>query len=154
MPGVTGREMKGWAFAKFGTNSWGVAASVTKGTRFMGDGGVKFQPTFVEDRSFGETFLGPSSTSETCADRCDAWRTSALRGLPLRPRSLGMGSPAAVTISTSAAGQTTSWQHIIDPPRRSTARAPRSRWTASSTSRKSPPAKIYGFGETSAKAGW
>jgi hypothetical protein len=27
---------------------------------------------------------------------------------------LSMGSPAAVTISTSAAGQVTSWQHIID----------------------------------------
>ncbi len=42
MSGVTGREVKGLAFAKFGTNSWGVAASVTKGTYFQSDGGMTF----------------------------------------------------------------------------------------------------------------
>src|SRR3954468_7843137 len=114
MPGTTGREMKGFAFAKFGTNSWGVAASVTKGTRFVGDGGVKFQPTFVEDRSFGETFLGPSSTGDLQPTDAALAAQARYEDFHYVLKALSMGSPAAVTISTSAAGQTTSWKHIID----------------------------------------
>lgn len=114
MPGTTGREMKGWAFAKFGTNSWGVAASVTKGTRFMGDGGLKFQPTFVEDRSFGETFLGPSDIGDIAPVDISLGGQARYEDFNYVLEALAMGSPAAVTISTSAAGQTTSWLHIID----------------------------------------
>jgi hypothetical protein len=64
MAGVTGREMKALAFAKHGTNSWNVAASVTKGARFETDGGIKHMPTFIEDRSFGEQWLGPAEAGD------------------------------------------------------------------------------------------
>jgi hypothetical protein len=107
--------MKGWAFAKFATNSWGVAASVTKGTRFLSDGGVKFSPMFVEDRSFGESFLGPADIGDT--NPCDL----TLQGQGRYEdhnyilEGLVTGSPTAVAISTSAAGQVTSWLHIFDP---------------------------------------
>lgn len=114
MPGATGREFKGWAFAKFATNSWGVATSVTKGTRFLDDGGLKFQPIFVEDRSFGEPFLG-------AADIGDVQPVDIQTGGQVRYEdnhyileACAMGSPAAVTISTSTAGQTTSWLHVFD----------------------------------------
>lgn len=148
MPGVTGRDYKGWAFAKFGTNSWGAAASVTKGTRFLGDAGMKLQPTFVEDRSFGESFLGPSDVGDI--QPCD---------LPLSGQAryednnyileaLATGSPAAVTISTSAAGQVTSWLHVFDPAPNidglgATFAIDRKLYVEEITS-----GKVYGFGET------
>src|SRR5436190_9481835 len=115
MPGTTGREMKGWAFAKFALNSWGVAASVTKGTRFMGDGGLKYQPNFVEDRSFGETFLGPSDVGDIQPPDLSLGGQARYEDFNYILEALSMGSPAAVTISTSAAGQVTSWLHIVDP---------------------------------------
>lgn len=114
MPGKTGRDYKGWAFAKFGTNSWGVAASVTKGTRFMGDGGLKYQPTFIEDKSFGETYLGPSDVGDVAPVDISLGGQGRYEDNNYILEALAMGSPNAVTISTSAAGQTTSWQHIFD----------------------------------------
>ena len=59
MSGVTGRSMK-FAFAKFGANSWGVAASVTKGIYFESDGGMQYQPAMVTDNAFSQPFLGPA----------------------------------------------------------------------------------------------
>src|SRR5689334_3825327 len=115
MLGTTGREMKGFAFAKFGTNSWGVAASVTKGARFMSDGGLKFQPTFVEDRSFGETFLGLADYGDVSPVDLTLAGQGRYEDSNYILEALCLGSPAAVTISTSAAGQTTSWLHVIDP---------------------------------------
>ena len=58
MAGVTGREVA-MAFAKFGANSWNVAASVTRGIYFQSDGGIKLAPEILEDDAFGQTFLGP-----------------------------------------------------------------------------------------------
>lgn len=113
MPGQTGRSMK-LAFAKFGTNSWGVAASVTKGIYFESDAGVQYKPAMIQDNAFNQAFLGqadpgliePPSLSFTGRDRFEdhqyIWQA------------LSMGSPAAVAISTSAASQTTSWTHQFD----------------------------------------
>lgn len=114
MPGTTGREMKGWAFAKFGTNSWGVAASVTKGAYFQGDGGLKFQPAFVEDRSFGQQFLGPADTGDVAPVDLTLQAQGRYDDNNYILEALAMGSPNAVTISTSATGQTTSWKHVLD----------------------------------------
>ena len=114
MPGTTGREMKGFAFAKFGTNSWGVAASVTKGTRFNSDGGLKFQPSFIEDRSFGEQFLGASSQGDIPAVDLTLGGQARYEDFNYVLEALCMGSPATVVIATSAAGQVTSWRHVID----------------------------------------
>ena len=114
MPGTTGRDIKGWAFAKFGTNSWGVAASVTKGTRFQGDGGLKFSPSYVEDRSFGEQFLGPSDFGDVAPADLTLGGQARYEDNFYVLEALAMGSPNAAVISTSATGQTTSWKHIID----------------------------------------
>ena len=59
MSGQTGRSFK-MAFAKFGTNSWGVAASVTKGIYFEGDAGMQLKPAMITDNAFNQPFLGPA----------------------------------------------------------------------------------------------
>ncbi len=153
MPGTTGREMKGWAFAKFGANSWGVAASVTKGTRFMGDGGIKFQPTFVEDRSFGETFLGPSDSGDYAPSDASLGGQCRYEDYNYVLEALAMGSPATVAIATSAAGQVTSWRHVIDLAPSidglgATFAFDRKLFVEEITS-----GKIYGFGETIGEGG-
>ena len=114
MPGTTGRELKGWAFSKFGTNSWGVAASVTKGTRFLSDGGVKLQPSFVEDKSFGESYLGPADIGDIQPVDLALSGQARYEDNHYILEALTMGSPVAVAIATSASGQTTSWQHVLD----------------------------------------
>jgi hypothetical protein len=114
MAGVTGREMKGFAFAKFGTNSWNVAASVTKGARFTSDGGLKHTPTFVEDRSFGETFLGPAEAGDTAPPDLTLEGQARYNDHNYILEALCMGSPATVALATSASGQVTSWRHVID----------------------------------------
>ncbi len=115
MPGVTGREMKAVAFAKCGTNSWNVAASVTYGARFNTDAGAKYAPVYIEDRSFGESFLGPAEAGDLQPP--DVTWTAHARYVDsnYKLEALCMGSPATVAISTSASGQTTSWKHVIDP---------------------------------------
>lgn len=114
MPGVTGRDMKGWAFAKHGTNSWGVAVSVTKGTYFFSDGGVKYSPQFNEDRSFGQSFLGPAEAGDLNPSDLTLTGHARYEDNNYILRALAMGSPAAVTLSNSAAGQTPSFSHVID----------------------------------------
>ena len=57
MAGQTGRSFK-MAFAKYGANSWGVAASVTKGVYFESDAGMQFKPAQITDNAFGQVFLG------------------------------------------------------------------------------------------------
>jgi hypothetical protein len=114
MAGVTGREVKGWAFAKFGANSWGVAASVTKGIYFTSDGGMQFQPQRVNDDAFGQAFLGSGDLGDVTAPDLQLVGRDYYNGNQYILEALAMGSPAAVTISTSTNGQTTSWKHIID----------------------------------------
>jgi hypothetical protein len=148
MPGTNGREMKGWTFSKFATNSWGVAASVTKGTRFMGDGGLKLQPSFVEDKSFGETYLGASDIGDIQPVDLTLGGQARYEDYNYILEALAMGSPAPVTIATSAVGQVTSWQHILD-----LAPAIDGLGATFAMDRKLyvdeiPSAKIYGFGET------
>jgi hypothetical protein len=148
MPGVTGREMKGVAFGKIGTNSWNVATSVTYGARFATDGGLEHAPVFVEDRSFGETFLGPAEVGDI--NPPDLTFTGQMRYLDncYKLEALAMGSPAAVVLATSAATQVTSWTHVIDlapstDGLAATFAMDRKLYVAELTS-----GKIYGFGET------
>jgi hypothetical protein len=148
MAGVTGRDMKGWAFVKFATNSWGVAASVTKGTRFMGDGGMKFQPTFVEDRSFGETMLGPAMTGDNNPADLTLGGQMRYEDHAYVLEALAMGSPAAVVISTSAVGQTTSWSHVMDIAPSIDGLGATFAIDRKLYVEEIPSAKVYGFGET------
>jgi len=148
MPGVTGREMKAVAFAKCGTNSWNVAASVTKGARFMSDGGMQHMPIFVEDRSFGETWLGPAEQGDITPPDVTYQGQARYEDYNHVLEALSMGSPATVALATSAAGQVTSWRHVIDLAASidglcATFAIDRKLWVEEMTS-----AKVYGFGET------
>jgi hypothetical protein len=114
MSGVTGREVKGLAFAKFGTNSWGVAASVTKGTYFQSDGGMTFAPQRVNDDAFGQSFLSEGDFGNLDAQNVTWPGRARYESHEYILEALAMGSPSAVTLSSSASGQTTSWQHVLD----------------------------------------
>src|SRR5262245_24423660 len=113
MSGVTGRVVK-LAFAKFGTNSWGVAASVTKGAYFASDAGLKLDPNILEDEPFGQSFIQTSDVGNIEAPDLKLKQQSRFNDFSYILDALAMGSPAAAAISTSTAGQTTSWSHVID----------------------------------------
>lgn len=113
MPGVTGREVA-MAFAKFGTNSWGVAASVTKGMYFSSDGGIKHQPNIIVDDAFGQRFIKQSDVGNIQAPAPNLGARLRFDDYSYIWEGLAMGSPAAVTIATSASGQVTSWRHVFD----------------------------------------
>jgi hypothetical protein len=113
MPGVTGREVK-IAFAKFGANSWGVAASVTKGMYFQSDGGLKLTPLIVEDDAFGQTFIQQSDVGNIQPPAPQLSAVARFNDESFIWEAVSMGSPSAVTLVTSAVGQVTSWQHVID----------------------------------------
>lgn len=114
MPGgVTGRTMK-MAFAKFGTNSWGVAASVTKGVYFESDGGIQNKVAQITDNAFGQTFTAPGDPGLVAAQDLTFKGMDRYEDYQYIWEALAMGSPAAVTISTSASGQVTSWLHQFD----------------------------------------
>ena len=113
MAGSTGRTEK-FAFAKFATNSWGVAASVTKGDYFNSDGGAQYQPQRVNDDAFGQAFLGAGDFGNVTAPDLSLQSRARYNGWGYIWEALVMGSPAAVTISTSTGSAPTSWKHIID----------------------------------------
>ncbi len=113
MSGITGRETR-IGFAKFAANSWGVAASVTKGAYFQSDGGLTYQPNRVNDEAFGQSFLGDGDLGDVNAPDITWTGRDRYGDYGYVLEGLAMGSPAAPTISTSAAGQTTSWLHVID----------------------------------------
>jgi hypothetical protein len=112
MAGVTGKEAA-IAFAKFGTNSWGVAASVTKGAYFTNDGNMAPQPAYVDDNSFGQDFLGQAEVGDIASPDLTFTTRAKYDDHSYIWEALAMGSPA-VAIATSAVGQTTSWRHTID----------------------------------------
>jgi len=153
MPGTSGLELKGFAFAKVGLNSWGVAASVTKGTRFLDDGAVKYSPIFVEDRSFGETELGPAEYGDLNPTNATLTGQARYEDHNHILRALAMGSPATVAISTSAAGQVTSWRHVIDMAPSIDGLAATFAFDKKLFTEEITTAKVCGFGETVGEGG-
>src|SRR5690349_12613821 len=113
MSGQTGRSFK-MAFAKFATNSWGVAASVTKGIYFESDASMQFKPAQVTDNAFGQNYLGPADPGLVEAPALKLKGRDRYDDNQYILEALAMGSPAAAAISTSAAGQTTSWSHQFE----------------------------------------
>ncbi len=113
MAGQTGRAFK-MAFAKFGSNSWGVAASVTKGIYFESDGGMQYKAAQVVDNAFGQTFTAGASPGLVEAPALTFTGRSRYADHAYIWDGLAMGSPATVAISTSATGQVTSWLHVFD----------------------------------------
>ena len=113
MSGVTGRDAR-IAFAKFTTNSWGVAIAVTKGAYFASDGGLTYQPQRVNDEAFGQAFLGAGDFGDVTAPDLTWTGRDRYDDHSYILEACAMGSPAAVTISTSAVGQVTSWSHVFN----------------------------------------
>jgi len=113
MSGFTGREAK-IAFAKFAVGSWNAAASVTKGAFFQSDGGLTFQPNRVNDDAFGQAFMGDGDLGDVNAPDVTFTGRDRYGDYGFVWEALAMGSPAAVTLSSSASGQVTSWKHVID----------------------------------------
>src|SRR5688572_29761826 len=113
MAGVTSREMR-MAFQKFGANSWGAAASVTKGAYFQSDGGLTYQPARVNDEAFGQAFLADGDLGDVAPPDVTLTQRARYADYSYVWDALAMGSPAAVTISTSAVGQATSSLHVVD----------------------------------------
>lgn len=113
MSGINARQTK-IAFAKFGTNSWGVAASVTNGVYFSSDGGLKFEPAIITDEAFGQTFEGTTEVGDVKAPTPTWEQQGRYDDKSYILQALAMGSPNVPTISTSASGQVTSWQHVVD----------------------------------------
>jgi len=147
MAGVTGREVK-IAFAKFATNSWGVAASVTRGAYFQTTGGLRLQPMRVNDEAFGQAFLGRGDLGDVTPPDLTWVGRSRYDDHGFVLDALAMGSPVAATLSNSAAGQVASYQHIIDLAASTdglglTAAADKVLYVDELTS-----AKVFGFGET------
>jgi hypothetical protein len=101
-------------FAKYGTGSWGVATSVTKGVYFSSTGGMKLQPARINDEAFGQAFLGKGDLGDVTAPNLTWGGRSRYDDYTYILDALAMGSPATATLSNSAAGQTASWQHVID----------------------------------------
>jgi hypothetical protein len=145
--------MKGMAFAKTATNSWGVAESVTLGIRFETDGGLSHAPIFVDDRSFGETWLGPAEVGDIQPPDLTLTAQARYEDHNYVWEALAMGSPAEPAIATSADGENTSWAHVIDlapsvDGLALTLAMDRKLYVAELTS-----GKIYGFSETAGTGG-
>jgi hypothetical protein len=113
MSGQTGRQFK-MAMRKFTTNSWGVAASVTQDIYFETDGEMMHQPAQVLDIAFNQAFQGPADPGLIEAPDLSMQGRDRYEDYQYVLEALVMGSPTTVAISTSAAGQVTSWTHQFD----------------------------------------
>jgi hypothetical protein len=152
MAGVTGRQAD-IAFAKFAANSWGVAASVTKGVYFQSDGGIQLRPAIIADDAFGQAFLEITEVGNIEAPTPPFSAVSRYDDHGYIFEACAMGSPATVTLSNSADGEVTSWQHVFDlAPTNDglgvTVAIDRSRYVEELTS-----AKIHGWQETQGEGG-
>lgn len=142
--GQTGRTMK-MAFAKYGTNSWGVPASVTKGVYFDSDGGLQLRVAQVMDNAYNQTFQGPADPGLITAPDLTLTGRYRYADYMYILQALAMGSPAAVTISTSASGQTTSWSHQFDLAGTIDGLGATFAWDKNQYVEELTSAKVYGF---------
>lgn len=114
MAGVTGRTAA-IAFAKFATNSWGVAASVTKGAHFDSDGGMTPQPIYVEDESMNQGFRRRGEVGDFTAPDVTFTGRARYEDHHYILEACAMGSPVAPTVvSSQAANSLVAYQHILD----------------------------------------
>lgn len=111
---MTGREAT-MAFGVLGTNSWGVPTSVTRRVYFESDAGLTSQPAYVDDASFGQTFLGPADVGDFAPIEATLSGQAYYDHADYFLEALAMGSPNAVTVVSSvAANSLVAYQHIID----------------------------------------
>lgn len=111
--GVTGREVR-MAFAKYGTGSWGVAASVTRGVYFQSTAGMALAPERVNDEAFGQGFLGAGDLGDVEAPDLTWTGRSRYDDHTFVLDALAMGSPAAAVVVTSTGSAPASYRHVID----------------------------------------
>ncbi|TKS58795.1 MAG: hypothetical protein EWM73_03409 [Nitrospira sp.] len=142
--GQTGRTMK-MAFAKYGTNSWGVAASVTKGIYFDSDGGLQLNVAQVTDNAFNQTFMGTADPGLVEAPDLSLTGRYRYDDYAYIWDAIAMGSPAAATIATSTAGQTTSYLHQFDLAGAIDGLGVTMAWDKNQYVEELTSAKIYGF---------
>lgn len=143
---VQGRQIK-CAFAVTGANSWHVAALVTKGAYFEGDGGLGYRPAVLVDPGYGQ--IHPTTPEYGDVEPPDL-------SLPMVARyddhgyileACVLGSPAAVTIAASATGQVTSWSHVIDMADTIDGRHVTIAWDKSQFVQELTSGKVYGASE-------
>ncbi len=112
--GVTGRQAT-MAFGVYGANSWGVATSVTRRVYFESDAGLTSRPMYVDDQSFGQTFMGPADVGDfepvafTGSGQLyyDHWDMMLM--------ACAMGSPAVTAVSSQGASNSlVAYQHVYD----------------------------------------
>jgi hypothetical protein len=103
------------AFGVLGTNSWGVPTSVTRRVYFESDAGMSTPATYVDDVSFGQTFVGPADVGDF-APSTPTWQGQAYYDhADYILEALAMGSPNAVTVvSSQATNSLVAYSHIID----------------------------------------
>jgi hypothetical protein len=68
----------------------------------------------VNDEAFGQSFLGDGDFGDVEAPELTWVARDRYNDYQYVFEALAMGSPAAVTISTSTSGQVTSWLHVLD----------------------------------------
>lgn len=111
---MTGREAT-MAFGVLGTNSWGVPTSVTRRVYFESDAGLTSQPAYVDDASFGQTFLGPADVGDFAPVEATLSGQAYYDHADYILEAMAMGSPNAVTVLSSvAANSLVAYEHIID----------------------------------------
>jgi len=112
---MTGREAT-LAFGIYGSGSWGVPTSVTGRVYFESDRGMTSQVGYIDDASFGQTFLGPADVGDFAPVDLTLSGQNYYDHFLYRLEALAMGSPNAVTAVSSqgAATSLVAYQHIID----------------------------------------
>jgi len=111
---LSGREVT-MAFGVLGTNSWGVPTSVTRRVYFESDAGLSSSAAYVDDQSFGQTFMGPADVGDFAPPQATLAGQAYYDHSDYILEAMAMGSPNAVTVvSSQAASSLVAYSHIID----------------------------------------
>ena len=112
---MTGREAT-LAFGIYTANSWGVPTSVTARLMADGDRGLTSQVGYIDDASFGQSFLGPADVGDFAPVDVTLTGQNYFDHFLHRLEACAFGSPNAVTAVSSqgAATSLVAYQHIID----------------------------------------
>lgn len=108
---VTGRNSRA-AFAVYGTNSWGVAASVTRAIHITSDAGLTIAPQFSENETFNQGFYRNAAIGDITAPDLTIQMDARYEDFGYLLEACAMGSPATPTVVSSTGGN--AYQHVID----------------------------------------
>jgi hypothetical protein len=108
---VTGRNSRA-AFAVYGANSWGVAASVTRALHVTSDGGLTLQPQFSENETLNQGFYRNAAVGDITAPDLTLQTDARYEDFNYILEAMAMGSPATPVVVSSTGGN--AYRHIID----------------------------------------